>query len=148
MFDFINKEEYFRWADEGLVTSEHFGLKAAQDAFILSILSGKSELRILEIGGGNSRILRTLAPTNECWNIDTFDGRHGGPKEEIMIPGVRNVVGLIGDFRLSCQTIISTTSFPFRLWSTFRRKTCLQLSKIAVACSGQMDLPSTRLTCI
>src|SRR6188508_3232810 len=98
MFDFINKEEYFRWADEGLLTATNLGLKSAQDAFVLSLLSGKSGLRILEVGGGNSRVLRAVAPGNECWNLDVFDGRAGGPNSEIQIPGVRNAVGLLGDF--------------------------------------------------
>lgn len=46
---------------------------------MLHALRGASGKRILELGGGHSRILRVLARRNECWNVDKFEGLGGGP---------------------------------------------------------------------
>lgn len=96
MFDFINKHEYFEWGERGIPLGAEKGLKGAQDAFILSLLTGKSGLKILEMGGGDSRLLRILSAENECWNIDKFDGGDGGPRGEVKIDRVRNVIGHMG----------------------------------------------------
>ena len=56
-------------------------LKAYQDllvfAFLKNVLPPGS--RILEVGGGNSRILAYFAESYECWNIDKFKGLGYGP---------------------------------------------------------------------
>ena len=96
MFDFINKHEYFDWGERDIPLGADKGLKGAQDAFILSLLRGKSGLKILEMGGGDSRLLRVLCADNECWNIDKFDGGDGGPKGEVKIDRVQNVIGHMG----------------------------------------------------
>ena len=98
MFEFLRKEDYFRWGESGIPLNEQKGLKGAEDAFILSLLRDKLGLKILEMGGGNSRILRLLCDDNECWNIDSFEGKNNGPVREIKIENVRNVVGQLGDF--------------------------------------------------
>jgi SAM-dependent methyltransferase len=67
-----------------------------QDAFILSELGNASGKRIAEIGGGHSRVLPYLAKTNECWNIDPFEGAGKGPtdvKDDSDIKLVRDEVG-------------------------------------------------------
>lgn len=98
MFEFVRKEDYFRWAESGIPLGEQRGLKGAQDALILSLLGDKSGLKILEMGGGNSRVLRTLGSGNECWNIDTFKGLNNGPSSEVKIDNVKNVISQMGDF--------------------------------------------------
>lgn len=56
-------------------------LKCYQDllvyGFIIENISPGS--RILEIGGGDSRVLGKLASSYECWNIDKYQGRGNGP---------------------------------------------------------------------
>jgi SAM-dependent methyltransferase len=97
MFDFINKREYFRWGDQGIPLGADKGLKGAQDAFILSLLSGKSGLRILAMGGGNSRMLRVLSAENECWSVEEVGGGQI-PESPNRIAKVRHITGSLGDF--------------------------------------------------
>jgi glycosyltransferase involved in cell wall biosynthesis/predicted SAM-dependent methyltransferase len=58
-------------------------LKRYQDTLILTFIAANipAGARILEIGGGNSRILAHLAAQYECWNIDKFEGVGSGPKQ-------------------------------------------------------------------
>jgi ubiquinone/menaquinone biosynthesis C-methylase UbiE len=35
--------------------------------------------KILEVGGGDSRILKIFSDEYECWNVDKFEGLDGGP---------------------------------------------------------------------
>ena len=63
-----------------------------------SRLRDKSGLVIGEIGGGDSRILLRLAKRNRCYNIEKFEGADGGPKSEIVIPGVTNIRAFVGEF--------------------------------------------------
>jgi hypothetical protein len=81
MFDIITKSNYYRWIDQGFGTSPNTSMKKVQDAFILSILSGKRGKRIAEIGGGQSGVLDALSHHNECWNIDPLEGIGNGPYE-------------------------------------------------------------------
>jgi hypothetical protein len=46
---------------------------------VITHLGGKKNMRIAEIGGGDSRVLKRLAVNNECWNIDKFEGLGQGP---------------------------------------------------------------------
>jgi SAM-dependent methyltransferase len=98
LFEVISKADLFGWVAEGVPFDPKYGLKAVQDAFILSELRQKKGLRILEFGGGNSRILPLLSGANECWNLDSFDGRDGGPAKPPKMRGVKIVVGRMGDF--------------------------------------------------
>lgn len=58
-------------------------LKPYQDLLVLSFIRDNVPpgSRLLEIGGGNSRVLAHLAGTYECWNIDKFEGVGNGPLE-------------------------------------------------------------------
>lgn len=98
MLDIINKKEYFEWLDRGIADPRNQTLKGIQDAWILSLLSEKSDLKIAEIGGGNSRVLKSLAEKNECWNIDKFEGLGAGPTDLPEMPGVKIVRTYLGDF--------------------------------------------------
>lgn len=100
MFNVIKKQEYFDWCDSGLVNLQRLDIKAAQDAWVLSQIASSTELRIAEIGGGDSRVLSKLKGSNECWNIDRLEGKHGGPSRETiaMHEGVRYVDAYLGDY--------------------------------------------------
>lgn len=98
MFDIITKSEYWSWLDAGIIASNGSDLKHIQDAFILSRLNGCRGKRILELGGGQSRILHKLKRDNECWNVDRFEGQGNGPRAVQEIDGVNTVVAFMGDF--------------------------------------------------
>jgi SAM-dependent methyltransferase len=73
-------------------------LKYIQDAWVFSEIIDSTGLRILEIGGGNSRILPVLGRQNEIWNAEEYLGADGGPSKIPDIPGMRLVRAKIGDF--------------------------------------------------
>lgn len=56
-------------------------LKAYQDLLVLSFIRHNipAGSRVLEIGGGDSRVLRVLNKTYECWNLDKLEGIGNGP---------------------------------------------------------------------
>lgn len=58
-------------------------LKRYQDLLALAFIEANlaPDSRILEVGGGNSRVLAHLAGRHECWNIDRFEGLGSGPTE-------------------------------------------------------------------
>jgi ubiquinone/menaquinone biosynthesis C-methylase UbiE len=98
MLDVIKKKEYFEWLDRGIADSSNQSLKGIQDAWILSLLSEKLNLKIAEVGGGKSRVLEKLAATNECWNIDKFEGLGAGPTDLPEMPSIKIVRSYLGDF--------------------------------------------------
>ena len=102
MFDFVRKSQIWNALDNGrlaeLDSKISFQLKTMQDLAVYEMLRDHRGSKIAEIGGGNSRILRRLAQTNQCYNIEKFEGIDGGPKGEINIPGVTNVDAYVGDF--------------------------------------------------
>ncbi|MGH8509477.1 MAG: class I SAM-dependent methyltransferase [Gammaproteobacteria bacterium] len=73
-------------------------LKDIQDTFILYVLREVENKRILELGGGNSRVLPLLAERNECWNIDKFEGLGGGPIKTQKRRGIRVIREYMGSF--------------------------------------------------
>jgi len=74
-----------------------YELKDVQDAFILSRLSDTRGARILEVGGGRSRILPLLSSSNECWVVDKFEGKGRGPTRVPRLPGIKTVHAFMGD---------------------------------------------------
>lgn len=81
-----------------LKPSKPYELKDVQDAFILRRLRGARGARILEVGGGRSRILPLLSSSNECWVLDKFEGKGRGPTRAPRLPGIRTVYAYMGDF--------------------------------------------------
>ena|SRR4030066_665841 len=75
-----------------------YELKDVQDAFILSRIQEADGKRILEVGGGNPRLLRQLSKNNDCWLIDKFKGAGGGPKQVPRSGNIRIVQGYMGEF--------------------------------------------------
>jgi len=104
MFKFVTKKEYWEVEDssilDDIIAKPNFSwhLKSIQDAIAYSYLNEYYEKMIAEIGGGNSRLLPTLAEKNTCYNIEEFKGVGGGPKKEICFQGVTNIHAQVGDF--------------------------------------------------
>ncbi len=101
MYDIITKAEYWGWLDQKInkpMPGGEGGLKHIQDTFILSALATVSGRRILEFGGGQSRVLQQLSKNNECWNADKFEGADGGPKKLFRHRRVKTVKTFLGDF--------------------------------------------------
>ena len=105
MYDIITKDEYFNWTAPKVLKSRkysrmlnHYSLKGLQDAWILSLLENKGNLKMAEVGGGNSRVLKVLSHQNECWNIEKFEGLGAGPLKLQDLPGVKIVRSYMGDF--------------------------------------------------
>ncbi len=75
-------------------------LKDYQDLLVYTFI--KEHLpysgRILDIGGGNSRILSAFANSHECWNIDKLEGLGNGPQDVGCIPYYRLVRDYMGNF--------------------------------------------------
>ncbi|WP_375202105.1 class I SAM-dependent methyltransferase [Hyphococcus sp.] len=101
MFDFIRKPLIWQAWDNAynkeIGATGSFCLKSMQDLAVYSYLRGSENLTIAEIGGGDSRILQTLAKRNRCFNIEKFEGDGGGPSEEVKIAGVENIKAFLGD---------------------------------------------------
>jgi SAM-dependent methyltransferase len=103
MYDFIRKLEFFDWWDAGWVDKGARNLKSIQDAWIMSELHDSVGLRIGEIGGGDSRMLRHLRTLNSCVNIDKFEGFGKGPQSVPQIEDVEVVQAYMGDFNKSLE---------------------------------------------
>jgi SAM-dependent methyltransferase len=100
---FIKKSETFRSLDANLHTElgwKQVGihLKTWQDLAVYSRIRKLSGMNIAEIGGGKSRTLPKLSGKNTCFNIDKFEGADGGPREEYVIPNVKNIKTFLGEF--------------------------------------------------
>ncbi len=98
MLDVIRKHEYFQWWDTQIASRSFTELKSIQDAWILSRLGNISAKRIAEVGGGRSRVLEKLKASNECWNIEKFEGVGAGPRSIQPSPGITLVDAYLGDF--------------------------------------------------
>jgi SAM-dependent methyltransferase len=91
MFKFIDKATYFdviqsphpealdRWSGD---------LKHIQDLVLWSLVKDYRAASILEAGGGATRMLRALDPSNRMTNADEFLGNDGGPGKVDDAPGV------------------------------------------------------------
>ena len=102
MFDFIRKPELWDALDRGWCevfdVGRAFHLKSIQDFAVYRRLKDAQGLDILEVGGGDSRLLRQLAPYNRCFNLEKFEGADVGPKQEVRIDDVTNVNAFLGEF--------------------------------------------------
>ncbi len=101
MYDIISKTEYWQWLDDKVNSVEPAPtelLKHIQDTFMLSVLQNLKGAKILEFGGGHSRILTSLSANNECWNVDKFEGADAGPKRIVRQRNVQTVKAFLGDF--------------------------------------------------
>jgi SAM-dependent methyltransferase len=120
MFEIITRKEYWDWLDELAPQSRYRGLlrrtrrnlvlqryrlgigeydmKTVQDTYMYHLLRNEKGKKIVEAGGGNSRVLRLLRNTNECWLVDRFEGMGKGPRRKPFLPKVRIVQDYLGEF--------------------------------------------------
>jgi ubiquinone/menaquinone biosynthesis C-methylase UbiE len=98
MYDIINKTDYFTGFENGLADKKDHSLKGIQDTWILSIFNDKSNWKIAEIGGGESRVAVRLVSKNEVWNIDKLEGIGQGPKAITETQNIKLIRSYIGDF--------------------------------------------------
>jgi len=84
-----------------LETKISYQLKTVQDLAVYDHVRDLKGKKIAEIGGGDSRILKRLAKSNDCYNIEKFEGADQGPKGEIIIENTTNIAAFIGDFDLA-----------------------------------------------
>jgi len=75
-------------------------LKVYQDLLVYSFITNniKPKARILEIGGGESRVIASLKENYECWNLDRLHGVGFGPTKLLETDGFRIVKDDIGNF--------------------------------------------------
>lgn len=97
-FDALNREDLHARLREVSPHQSQLNMKHVQDAWILLQLLDVRSKRILEVGGGHSRVLRCLDPSNERVNLDRLEGRDGGPKAPPKTAGVRNILARLGEF--------------------------------------------------
>lgn len=71
-------------------------LKSVQDAMVMDKITDSNALTIGEIGGGDTRILPALARENAVYNIEKFEGDHGGPAKQLNFTGVKNLHCWVG----------------------------------------------------
>lgn len=98
MFSVTTKKDYWKWIEDGVANPKNHNLKEIQDTYIMSLLRYVRGKRILEVGGGASRIAQLLAEKNEIWLVDGYEGKDGGPERPPILPGVKIVVGYMGQF--------------------------------------------------
>ena len=98
MFEVITKKDYWGYLDRVAGRLRTSRLKDIQDAFVLDALGGLRGKAILEIGGGQSRVLPVLARHNRCWNLDGFEGKGAGPRRWKWNPRIRVVRDYMGAF--------------------------------------------------
>ena len=98
MFDIINKKEYWSCIKSGYSSLNSHTLKNIQDGYILSRLCDSRGKKILEIGGGNSRVLPILSKYNECWNIDKFEGQGAGPTKIKRHSKIKIIKSFLGEY--------------------------------------------------
>ncbi|MEO8210044.1 MAG: methyltransferase domain-containing protein [bacterium] len=76
-------------------------LKVYQDLFMMSYILQNIEpgSKILDVGGGASRILSYFKDTMECWNIDKLEGMGNGPvDDQFEREGYKLVYDYMGNF--------------------------------------------------
>ena len=104
----FSKKKHFDMFIENNFDEELFGylvdplncdLKIYQDLFIYSFMKFNvpKGSKILDIGGGDSRILKYFKDDYECWNIDKLEGVGNGPTD-IDTSGFRLVYDYMGNF--------------------------------------------------
>lgn len=98
-FEYFLKNNYDEELYSVTVDPDYCDLKAYQDLFIFSYIKNniRKGSKLLDIGGGDSRILNYFQNDYECWNIDKLEGIGHGPKE-IDTSGFRLVQDYIGNF--------------------------------------------------
>jgi predicted O-linked N-acetylglucosamine transferase (SPINDLY family)/glycosyltransferase involved in cell wall biosynthesis/ubiquinone/menaquinone biosynthesis C-methylase UbiE len=92
--------------------------------------------KLLEVGGGNSRVIEALKSDYECWNLDKFEGEGNGPREVKTANNYRLVFDYIGNFNrelpdnyFDCVFSISTLEHLPEDEATFKN-VCEDLNRV------------------
>ncbi|MBE9569986.1 MAG: methyltransferase domain-containing protein [Proteobacteria bacterium] len=82
-----------------MINPSQCDLKVYQDLLVFSFLKNviPPGSRILEVGGGNSRVLGQVHGEYDCWNLDKFEGLGHGPKSVGELP-YKLVRAYIGEY--------------------------------------------------
>ncbi len=98
-FDYFKQHGYDIELFGREVDPQDSNLKVYQDLLTFAFIKENFSrpIRMLDIGGGESRILNFFKDDNECWNIDKLEGVGNGPKE-IDTNDIRLVRSYMGDF--------------------------------------------------
>ncbi len=98
-FEFFKKMKYDVELFGKEVDPQNCDLKVYQDLMTYSFIKQNYDRRIkmLDVGGGSSRILEHFKKTHECWNIDKLEGMGNGPLS-INADGTRLIYDYMGNF--------------------------------------------------
>lgn len=97
MLDIVTKSEYFELLNARHADPANHSLKGIQDGWIMGRLAGVKGKRLLEVGGGNSRVLPRL-PGNTLYNAEKYEGVGNGPTKPETIDGVTVIPTFMGEF--------------------------------------------------
>jgi hypothetical protein len=97
MLDVLRKAEYFEHLTAGHATRKDHTLKGIQDGWVMAQLAGIQGKRLLEVGGGNSRVLPNLKG-NKLWNAEKFEGVGNGPTASAELDDVTVIPTFMGEF--------------------------------------------------
>ena len=100
-FEFFKKMKYDIELFGKEVDPDNCDLKVYQDLLTFSFIKEnyKSPIKMLDVGGGTSRILEYFKKEHECWNIDKLEGVGNGPLgENLRFHDIRLVADYMGNF--------------------------------------------------
>ena len=129
MLDVVRKREYFHALAAGHASLTDHSLKGIQDGWILGQLGGTRGKTVIEIGGGNSRVIPRLEG-NSIYLIDKYEGVGHGPKSRPKIDGVTIIDAYFGEFdsRIPTADVIFSISVvehvPFERYDDFFADIC------------------------
>ncbi len=98
-FELFKKNDYDVELFGKSMDPDYCDLKIYQDLLTFSFIDQnvKPGAKILEIGGGDSRILKHYRNEYECWNLDKLEGIGNGPTQ-IDSTGIKLIQDYIGNF--------------------------------------------------
>lgn len=98
-FDYFKKNKFDIELYNVEIDPLNCDLKVYQDLFVYAFIKENIDKgsKILEVGGGESRILEYFKNDYECWNLDEFKGLGNGPLD-YKTDGINTVYDLAGNF--------------------------------------------------
>lgn len=102
-FTYSKKSHFQIFKDFGILGETDINacnLKVYQDLLVYNFIiqNFPKNSKLLEMGGGNSRVIEALMSDYECWNVDKFEGIGNGPTQTRNAQGYNLVVDYIGNF--------------------------------------------------
>ena len=100
-FNLFKENKYDEAMFGRIIDPEYCDLKVYQDLFMMAYILQNIEpgSKMLDVGGGASRILKYFGSTMECWNIDKLEGMGNGPvDDQFDREGYKLVYDYMGNF--------------------------------------------------